>query len=188
MGDLASKPEGVLCSLLRLIYASAQKNLGISGLCVVIVSKELLGRTNDNVPRLYDYNLCANEASLTNTPPTFAIYVLARLLNWVNNAGGVDKMHSKGEQNATRIYDAIDASQIYISKVQREFRSKINLTFSIQDSKLQSRFLEQARLANLVGLRGHKTAGGVRVSLYNAIPQAGIDALVKFMQEFESSF
>ena len=169
-----------------LIYASAQKNLGIAGLCLVIVNKELLNRTQKNIPRLYDYKQCAEDVSLTNTPPTFAIYVLSRLLDWVKGEGGVEEMHERNKQKSDLVYRTIDGSQLYDNLVIKEYRSNINIPFFFQDVDIQNRFLEQATLNNLLGLRGHKTVGGIRASFYNAMPQAGAETLVKFMQEFES--
>ncbi len=170
-----------------LIYASAQKNLGIAGLCIVIINKELLSQTSSNVPRLYDYKLCADNASLTNTPPTFAIYVLSLILDWLKKEGGLKEMHRRSKQNSALVYDVIDNSNLYENIVINECRSKINIPFFFQDETLQKNFLKQAVSNKLLGLTGHKTVGGVRVSLYNAIPQAGVEALVEFMREFELS-
>lgn len=170
-----------------LIYASTQKNLGIAGLCIVIAEKDLLDRVNKNVPRLYDYKRCAEESSLVNTPPTFAIYVLRLLLDWVKSKGGVDQMYRRSKENSEWVYQVLDSSQLYNNKVVKEFRSKINISFDIQDSNLQEQFLYQAEAHRLFGLHGHKSVGGIRVSLYNAMPQAGVQRLVEFMQDFEIS-
>ncbi len=170
-----------------LVYAGAQKNLGIAGLCVVIVNKEFLSQTNEIVPRLYDYKLCAQYDSLVNTPPIFAIYVLHLLLQWVNDEGGVVEMYKRRKKQAMLIYNVIDSSELYINNVEKEFRSDINIPFAINDLNLLERFIQEASARCLLGLRGHKTLGGIRVSLYNAIPQEGVTALVDFMQQFESS-
>ena len=169
-----------------LIYAGAQKNLGIAGLCIVIVNKDLLSNTNNNVPRLYDYKRCAEEDSLVNTPPTFAIYVLQLLLNWVKSEGGINEMYQRSKERSALVYRVLDASQLYKNKVIKKFRSKVNIPFEIQNSDLQDRFLQAAEEHNFLGLRGHKSLGGNRVSLYNAMPQAGVQQLVEFMQDFET--
>lgn len=168
-----------------LIYAGAQKNLGIAGLCIVIVKKELLNKVNKSIPRLYDYKRCAEESSLVNTPPTFAIYVLRLLLDWVKSEGGVDQMYRRSKENSEWVYQVLDNSQLYNNKVVKEFRSNINISFDIQDKDLQNKFLDQAESHKLLGLRGHNSVGGVRISLYNAMPQAGVQRLVEFMQDFE---
>lgn len=167
-----------------LIYASAQKNLGIAGLGVVIVKKTLLNNRNMNVPRLYDYGLYAEEGSLVNTPPIFAIYVLQCMLDWVKSEGGVEEMCRRSRARATLIYQVIDVEDIYSNQVAEENRSKINIPFRIKDAGLQDDFLRQAEESKLIGLRGHKAVGGLRISLYNAMSQAGVQRLISFMQEF----
>lgn len=171
-----------------LIYASAQKNLGVAGLCVMVVSKQLLELTNTNIPRVYDYKRCYENKSLTNTPPTFAIYVLGLMLNWLKAEGGVTEMSNRGELRAKDLYDVIDASEVYKNIVSVKDRSKINIPFAITDKNLQEKFLQQAEKHKLLGLRGHKSVGGVRVSLYNAMPQKGVQELLGFMRDFEASY
>lgn len=172
-----------------LIYASAQKNLGVAGLCVVIVKKELLDNVCGNVPRIFDYKKCFETRSLVNTPPTFAIYVLGLMLNWLKAEGGVAEIHKRGLQQAKALYDVIDTSEIYENKVKVKDRSKINIPFNVKDKSLQDKFLQQAEShqLQLLGLRGHKSVGGVRVSMYNAMPQRGVVKLLEFMRDFELS-
>jgi len=169
-----------------LIYASAQKNLGVAGLCVVIVKKELLNNVCENVPRIFDYKKCFENRSLVNTPPTFAIYVLGLMLNWLK-AEGVAEIHKRGQQQAKALYDVIDASEIYENKVRVKDRSQINIPFKVKDKSLQDRFLQQAGSHQLLGLRGHKSVGGARVSMYNAMPHQGVVKLLEFMRDFEES-
>jgi len=168
-----------------VIYASAQKNLGVAGLCVAVVKKELLAKKNKNIPRVFDYQTCFDNRSLTNTPPIFAIYVLKLLLEWLKAQGGVSEVNGRGLQYAKSLYGLIDASEIYKNNVDVNCRSTINIPFMVKDENLQSKFLQHAELKGLLGLRGHKSVGGVRVSLYNAIPQQGVDNLVEFMRDFE---
>ncbi len=167
-----------------LIYASTQKNLGIAGLGVVIVKRAFLNNRNMDVPRLYDYGLYAEEDSLVNTPPTFAIYVLQRILDWVKSQGGVEEMYQRSKTRAALVYQVVDAEDLYSNEVAEENRSRINIPFRIKDAGLQDDFLWQAEENRLLGLRGHKAVGGVRVSLYNAMPQAGVQQLISFMQKF----
>jgi len=170
-----------------LIYASAQKNLGTAGLCMMIVKKELLSKGCENIPRVFDYKKCFETRSLVNTPPIFAIYVLGLMLNWLKKEGGVIEMNKRGQQQAKALYDVIDSSEIFKNKVAVKYRSCVNIPFEIEDKGLQAKFLQQAENHNLLGLRGHNSVGGVRVSLYNAIPKQGVINLLEFMREFELS-
>lgn len=168
-----------------IIYASAQKNLGIAGLAVVIVDKQLLQSTKTNVPYLYDYKLCAEHESLVNTPPTFAIYILHLLLNWLETNARLETVYSQSDMNASLVYEVLDNSSLYKNRVNKKFRSKINIVFEIEDIEVEERFLVQAEQHNLLGLRGHKAVGGIRASFYNAMPHTGAQQLVSFMREFE---
>ena len=168
-----------------LIYASAQKNLGIAGLCVMIVKKELLDQTNKNIPSVYDYKRYFNNKSMTNTPPMFAIYVLAMMLSWLKTKGGVAEFYKQGQLQAKNLYDVLDASELYKNNVDVKHRSNVNIPFEIKDKNVQDNFLLQAENNQLLGLRGHKSVGGIRVSLYNAMPQKGVKKLLKFMRDFE---
>jgi phosphoserine aminotransferase len=168
-----------------LIYASAQKNLGIAGLCVMILKKELLNKCRENIPSIFDYIVCFKNKSLTNTPPTFAIYVLALMLQWLKQEGGVVVIYKRNQSHAKTLYELMDASVIYKNNVSTKDRSNVNIPFDIQDKSLQNKFLQQAEKNKLLGLRGHKSVGGVRISLYNAIPQQGVVKLLEFMRDFE---
>lgn len=169
-----------------LIYASTQKNLGIAGLCVVIIRKDLLERVNGPVPRLYDYRRYVREDSVVNTLPVFAIYVLREVLEWVRKQGGLPALHQRNQTRSAQLYRVLDESRLYENRVAPEFRSSINIPFAIRDSGVLEDFLHQAEQRQLLGLRGHRSAGGVRVSLYNAMSDAGVDHLTEFMSEFEA--
>jgi len=168
-----------------IIYASAQKNLGIAGLCVVVIKKNIIENCNINVPRLYDYRQCCIENSLVNTPPIFQIYVLKLLLDWVKSEGGVEEMHKRCKVKSEMVYDVLDNSQLYVNNVCQVNRSAINVPFELKNPSLQSSFLQKASSSKLLGLKGHKSVGGLRVSFYNAMPKIGVNKLVEFMQEFE---
>ncbi|MBT8123882.1 MAG: 3-phosphoserine/phosphohydroxythreonine transaminase [Gammaproteobacteria bacterium] len=170
-----------------LIYASAQKNLGVAGLCVMVIKKELLNNVCKNIPIVFDYKKCFESSSLVNTPPTFAIYVLSLVLKWLKDEGGVVESYKRRQQQAKSLYDVIDNSGIYENKVAVQARSKVNISFEIKDRALQAKFLQHAENHKLLGLRGHSSAGGVRVSLYNAMPKQGVINLLEFMRDFESS-
>lgn len=169
-----------------VIYAGTQKNLGIAGLCVVIIRKNLLEGVNERVPRLYDYRRCAREKSLVNTPPVFAVYVLREMLAWVKGQGGVAAMHDRSLRRAALLYELLDSSRLYVNRVASEFRSNINIPFEIGDAHVQEVFLREAQQHGLHGLRGHRSVGGIRASLYNAMPDAGVEHLAEFMREFET--
>ena len=168
----------------HLIYAAAQKNLGIAGLGVVIVKKAFLKDCNLKVPRLYDYRLYAEENSLVNTTPTFAIYVLQHMLKWVKGEGGIEEMHRRSKARSASVYQILDEGDLYSNRVAKEYRSDINIPFYINDTALQNDFLRRAEKNKMLGLRGHKAIGGIRISLYNAMPQEGVRQLLKFMREF----
>ncbi len=171
----------------HLIYASAQKNLGIAGLGVVIVKKTFLEDGNPNVPRLYDYRLYVEENSLVNTSPTFAIYVLQHVLEWVKGEGGVEEMYRRSKARSASVYRILDANNLYTNRVAEECRSNINIPFYIKDTALQNDFLRRAEENKMLGLRGHKAVGGIRASLYNAIPQEGVQRLLNFMRDFAAN-
>ena len=173
-------------SRFAVIYAGAQKNLGIAGLCVVIIRKGLLDLVNEQVPRLNDYRRCAQAQSIVNTPPVFAIYVLQVLLDWVKHQGGVPVMRERSLRRAGILYRTLDSSRLYRSRVAEAFRSKINVPFEIGDTDLQELFLGEAEQNGLHGLRGHRNAGGIRASLYNAMPEEGVERLGEFMRDFEA--
>ncbi len=168
-----------------LIYAGAQKNLGPAGLTLVIVREDLTGRARPDTPSVWDYRAVAAEGSLLNTPPTFAWYVAALVLRWLQGQGGLAGIGERNRAKARLLYAAIDASGFYSNPVAENCRSWMNVPFTLADPKLDASFLSAAREAGLTNLEGHRSVGGMRASLYNAMPLAGVEALVSFMREFE---
>ncbi len=168
-----------------LIYAGAQKNIGPAGLTVVIVREELIGRARAGTPAVFDYKAVADEGSMLNTPPTFAWYLAGLTFKWLKAQGGLAEMGRRNHAKAQLLYAAIDGSGFYANPVAPECRSWMNIPFTLKEPELDASFLAQARAAGLVNLEGHRSVGGMRASLYNAMPPAGVQALVDFMKEFE---
>ena len=168
-----------------MIYAGAQKNLGPSGMAVVIIRKDLAARTPATVPTMLRYSTYIDEKSLFNTPPTFAIYLFGLVTEWVKEIGGLDKLEIINNQKAARLYAAIDGSEFYKSPVAKADRSRMNVVFRTPNEELDAAFVKEAAAANLTGLKGHRLVGGLRASIYNAMPMAGVEALIGFMNEFE---
>lgn len=170
-----------------LLYASAQKNLGVAGLCVVVVKKELLEKNPENIPSVFDYKECYEAKSRVNTSPTFAIYVLGLMLSWLKTEGGVAEVFKRGQQYSKSLYGLIDASELYDNNVDAKYRSNVNIPFELKDINLHEKFISHAENNNLLGLRGHNSVGGMRISLYNAMPACGVETLLGFMRDFELS-
>jgi phosphoserine aminotransferase len=168
-----------------LIYAGAQKNIGPSGLVVVIVRDDLIGRARPETPHVFDYRAVADNRSMLNTPPTFAWYMAGLVFKWLKRSGGLAAAGERNRLKAATLYSAIDASQLYANSVLKDARSWMNVTFHLKEPALNDAFLEAAAEAGLKGLKGHRVLGGMRASLYNAMPLAGVEALVAFMREFE---
>jgi phosphoserine aminotransferase len=183
--SILSRPIDV--SKFGLIYAGAQKNIGPSGLTVVIVRKDLVGGARVDTPLVFDYKAVAGDHSLLNTPPTFAWYMAGLVFKWVKKNGGVAAMGERNRIKAQTLYAAIDGSRFFRNSVDRDSRSWMNVTFTLANPELDDRFLEEAAAAGLKNLKGHRVFGGMRASLYNAMPLAGVDALIQFMREFERS-
>lgn len=180
---LLSRPLEV--SRFGLVYAGAQKNLGIPGLAVVIVRQDLIGRARSGTPQIWDYGAMAKEGSMVNTPPTVAWYVAGLVFQWLKRQGGLTTIAARNRLKAQVLYAAIDASGFYKNPVAHNCRSWMNVPFTLANPKLDARFLEEGRAAGLTNLEGHRSVGGMRVSLYNAMPIEGLRSLVDFMQEFE---
>ncbi len=168
-----------------LIYAGAQKNIGVAGLTVVIVRDELIGEAMASTPGLMDYAVQAKSDSMQNTPCTFAWYVASLVFEWIEGLGGLQAMAEHNLRKATKLYAAIDGSDFYRNPVARECRSWMNVPFLLADDGLNAAFLEQSKAAGLLALKGHRIVGGMRASIYNAMPEAGVDSLIEFMVEFE---
>jgi phosphoserine aminotransferase len=181
--SILSRPVDV--SKFGVIYAGAQKNIGPSGLVVVIVREDLLGKARRETPHVFDYQAVAENQSLLNTPPTFAWYMAALVFKWLKQAGGVAVIGERNEMKSAALYAAIDASGLYENSVAKEARSRMNVTFKLANPELDAVFLAAAAEAGLHGLKGHRIVGGMRASLYNAMPLSGVERLIDFMSEFE---
>ncbi len=171
-----------------VIYAGAQKNIGPPGLTLVIVREDLLGRSRAGTPVTLDYEANARAGSMLNTPPTFVWYMAGLNFAWLLEQGGLEIMADRNQRKATRLYAAIDESGLYSNSVQPRYRSWMNIPFVLTDSELDKKFLEDAFAEGLANLEGHRSVGGMRASIYNAMPEEGVDALVGFMQEFERRY
>ncbi len=169
-----------------LIYAGAQKNLSIAGLTLVIVRDDLIGRAPEGLPVYLKYSTHAKERSLYNTPPTFGIYILRLVLKWLLANGGLPAMGERNRAKAEKLYAAIDGSGgFYRGHAQRDSRSWMNVTYRLPSEELEKQFVAEATQLGLNGLKGHRSVGGIRASIYNAFPAEGVDALVEFMQDFQ---
>ena len=167
-----------------LIYAGAQKNIGPAGLVVVLVREDLIGRARPATPAVWDYQAMAQDGSMLNTPATFAWYVAGLVLRWLKGQGGLAAIAARNRAKAQLLYDAIDSSGFYRNPVAVDCRSWMNVPFILADARLDEEFLAGARAAGLANLAGHRSVGGMRASLYNAMPLAGVEALVAYMREF----
>jgi len=168
-----------------LIYAGAQKNIGPAGLTLVIVRKDLLGKASSSVPAMLNYQIHADNGSMYNTPPTYAWYLSGLVFSWLKKQGGVGNMGEINQRKAEKLYGFIDASGLYSNPVEVISRSRMNVPFVLADDRLDKPFLDQAQAAGLLNLKGHRSVGGMRASIYNAVPEAAVDALIAFMAEFE---
>ena len=169
-----------------MVFACAQKNLGIAGVTVAIISEELLSRTAMSItPPLYTYAHCLSKDSLPNTPATFSWYVMGLVLQWIKQEGGLSVMNDRAIVRSQLLYDYIDQSSLYTAPVESESRSRMNVTFGVAEPQLESAFLQQAEQSGLTHLKGHKAVGGFRASLYNSMPLSGVQALIDFMKTFE---
>jgi len=181
--DVLSRPLDF--GRIGLLYAGAQKNLGPSGVTLVVVRRDLLERGPRDLPALLDYRLLAESRSLHNTPPTFAVYVVGLVLEWLKETGGLAAMAERNEAKAARLYAAIDASEgCYRGHAQPPSRSRMNVTFRLADAEAEKLFLKQAEAEGFSGLKGHRSTGGVRASIYNACPVESVEALASFMDDF----
>jgi len=168
-----------------VIYAGAQKNVGPAGLTIVIVRDDLLGKAQQILPSILDYTVLVDKESMFNTPPTFAWYLAGEVFKWLKSIGGVAEMQKRNEAKAKILYDFIDQSDFYRNEVHADNRSLMNVPFQLKNPELDALFLEQADVAGLKALKGHRVVGGMRASIYNAMPLEGVQALADFMQHFE---
>lgn len=185
--DFISRPLDV--SKYGLIYAGAQKNAGPAGATIVIIRDDLLERVPDGLPAMLDYKNMAKNGSMYNTPPCFAIYICGLVFKWaLNDVGGLDKVHALNQEKAKILYDAIDASDgYYRGHAEKDCRSLMNVTFRLPTEEQEKQFIKEATAAGLDGLKGHRSVGGLRASIYNAFPKAGVEKLVEFMKEFQKN-
>jgi phosphoserine aminotransferase len=183
--DIFSRPIDI--RKYGLIYAGAQKNLGPSGIVLVIVRKDLLDLAPKTLPTMLQYRTYAADKSMYNTPPTFAIYAVGQVLKWIEETGGLAAMAERNEAKAGLLYDALDASKMFTVPAEAASRSLMNVCFRGPNEEVENRFIADATKRGLDGLKGHRNAGGMRASLYNALPRASVEALVAFIREFEKN-
>ena len=181
--DMFSRPIDV--GQHALIYAGAQKNMGPAGVTVVIIREDLLARSAASLPAMLSYAVHAENGSMFNTPPVFAIYMLGLVARWLIGQGGLGAIAAVNERKAGKLYAEIDRTGFYRGTAQKDSRSLMNVTFRLSSEELEKQFVKDAEKAGLDGLKGHRSVGGMRASIYNAFPEAGVDALAGFMQEFE---
>ena len=181
--DMFSRPIDVTKH--ALIYAGAQKNMGPAGVTVVIIRDDMLPRSQKSLPTMLNYAVHAENKSLYNTPPAFSIYAVGLVMQWLRDQGGLAAIAKVNERKAGKLYAEIDRTGFYRGTAQKESRSLMNVTFRLGSEELENKFIKESTAAGLDGLKGHRAVGGVRASIYNAFPEAGVDALVSFMQEFE---
>ena len=182
--NILSRPIDV--SRYGLIYAGAQKNMGPSGLTVVIVRDDLIGHALPITPSAFNYKLQAENDSMYNTPPTYAIYIAGLVFKHVKGQGGLKAMETHNQAKAAILYDYLDNSAFYRNPVAPEDRSLMNVPFKLKDESLDEAFLKGAQAKGMIQLKGHRSVGGMRASIYNAMPIEGVKALVAYMQEFEA--
>ncbi len=180
---ILSRPMDV--SRYGLIYAGAQKNIGPAGLAIVIVRDDLIGRAPAGTPAMLDYKVMADNGSMYNTPPTYSVYIAGLVFQWLKKLGGLKAMEEINRRKAGLLYDLIDGSGFYTNPVAKTDRSLMNIPFRMRDESLDESFLKSAKSAGLIQLKGHRSVGGMRASVYNAMPVEGVQALVDFMRDFE---
>jgi phosphoserine aminotransferase len=181
--DMFSRPIDIAKH--ALIYAGAQKNLGPSGVTLVIVREDLLGRAPESLATMLNYKVHAENDSLYNTPPTFGVYVLGLTMKWLRSQGGLAAVARVNERKAATLYAEIDRTGFYRGTAQKDSRSQMNVTFRLPNEELEKLFVKETTAAGLDGLKGHRSVGGMRASIYNAFPEEGVNVLVEFMREFE---
>ena len=178
--------EPVDVSKFGIIYAGAQKNMGPAGFAVVILRNDLTLCPPANTPVLLDYNTMINNKSMYNTPPTYGIYFLGLVLDWVEELGGLEKMKERNLEKATLLYDCLGKSKMFKLTVDKPYRSMMNVTFNTGNEDLDKQFCKEAEKNGLISLKGHRAVGGMRASIYNAMPREGIEKLISFIEKFEA--
>ncbi len=178
--------EPIDVSKYGVLYAGAQKNIGPAGLTIVIVRDDLMGKARSYTPMVWNWSEKSVSGSMLNTPPTYSWYLAGLVCKWLKRQGGVEGIAKINDKKAEKLYKFIDQSGFYKNDVDKKYRSKMNIVFTLPDNELDKAFAEQAHAMGLKNLEGHRSIGGMRASIYNAMPEAGVDALIKFMKEFES--
>ena len=173
---------------LDLVYAGAQKNIGPAGLTLVIIKKDFLEKANEDIPDILSYKKISHALSMLNTPPTFAWYIAGKVFKWLLKKGGVKSIQKENEKKAKLLYDFIDSSSFYSNPVEKKYRSIMNIPFLLNDKNAESSFLENSETNGLLNLKGHRSVGGMRASIYNATPFEAVEDLVSFMSDFERSY
>ena len=182
---VASRP--VDWSRVGLAFGGAQKNLGPAGLTLVIVREDLMGQALPHCPSAFDYQLVNDNQSMYNTPPTYSIYIAGLVFQWLKKQGGIAAMEQRNIEKARLLYDFLDSSSLYVNKVDKDCRSRMNVPFFLRDESRNEAFLAGAKAANLLQLKGHKSVGGMRASIYNAMPLEGVQTLVSYLRDFEKT-
>ena len=178
--------EPVDVSRFGLIYAGAQKNMGPAGLTVVIIREDLIGNAMEMTPTMFNYKIHADNGSMYNTPPTYGIYILGLVLDWIKEMGGLTEMEKRNKRKAELLYSFLDSSKLFKATVQGKDRSLMNVPFVTGNEELDAKFVSEAKKAGLINIKGHRTVGGMRASIYNAMPYEGVEKLVEFMRKFEA--
>ena len=183
--NILSKPVDI--SKYGLIYAGAQKNMGPAGMAVVIIREDLMGHYRENMPVLLDYQLMADKNSMYNTPPTYSIYMMKLVTEWVEQMGGLEAMAKNADIRSSMLYDYLDSTDFYKGAAQKASRSRMNVTFRTGDDDLDKKFIQESIDAGMTNLKGHRLVGGMRASIYNAMPIEGVEYLIDFMKKFEKN-
>lgn len=190
VGDISSMilSEPMDVSRYGVLYAGAQKNMGPAGLTIVIVREDLFGRARTETPMVWDWSEKSIAGSMLNTPPTYSWYLAGLICKWLKSLGGIEEIAKINRRKAKKLYDAIDKSDFYSNNIEPAYRSKMNVVFTLAKPELDKTFATEAHAQGLKNLGGHRSVGGLRASIYNAMPEAGVDALIKFMKEFEKKY
>ncbi len=183
--NILSKPVDI--SKYGLIYAGAQKNMGPAGMAVVIIREDLMGHYRENMPVLLDYQLMADKNSMYNTPPTYSIYMMKLVTEWVEQMGGLEAMAKNADIRSSMLYDYLDSTDFYKGAAQKASRSRMNVTFRTGNDDLDKKFIQESIDAGMTNLKGHRLVGGMRASIYNAMPIEGVEYLIDFMKKFEKN-
>ncbi|MCW3125118.1 MAG: 3-phosphoserine/phosphohydroxythreonine aminotransferase [Bacteroidetes bacterium] len=189
VGDMSSDifSREIDYSMFDVIYAGAQKNMGVAGATVVVIKKSVLGTVKRDIPKMLDYRVHIETESMKNTPSVFAVYASYLTLQWIKKQG-LQNISSVNQRKADKLYKAIDESNLFVGNIAKEDRSMMNVCWVMKDKSLEPKFNEMAKSKGIVGIEGHRSVGGFRASIYNAMPESGVDVLIRVMKEFESSY